>query len=48
VVQHECDHLDGMLYPLRMTDLSRFGFAEEIRRSLAVAGGGKGAEWSRG
>jgi len=30
VVQHECDHLDGILYPQRMTDLSRFGFNEEL------------------
>jgi len=26
VVQHECDHLDGILYPVRMDDLSMFGF----------------------
>jgi peptide deformylase len=32
VVQHECDHLDGILYPMRMTDLSRFGYAEEMRK----------------
>ncbi|MFZ3321872.1 MAG: peptide deformylase [Usitatibacter sp.] len=30
VVQHECDHLDGILYPMRMTDMSRFGFNEEL------------------
>jgi peptide deformylase len=30
VVQHEVDHLDGILYPMRMTDLSRFGFNEEL------------------
>lgn len=30
VVQHECDHLDGILYPMRMTDMSRFGYAEEL------------------
>jgi peptide deformylase len=30
VVQHECDHLDGILYPQRMSDLSRFGFNEEL------------------
>lgn len=30
VVQHECDHLDGILYPMRMTDLVDFGFVEEI------------------
>ncbi|MFI4986412.1 MAG: peptide deformylase [Alphaproteobacteria bacterium] len=32
VVQHECDHLDGLLYPMRMTDFRNFGFAEELRR----------------
>lgn len=30
VVQHEVDHLDGILYPMRMTDMSQFGFAEEL------------------
>ena len=30
VVQHECDHLDGILYPMRMKDLSTFGYTEEI------------------
>jgi len=30
VVQHECDRLDGILYPQRMTDMSRFGFNEEL------------------
>jgi peptide deformylase len=30
VVQHECDHLDGILYPMRMADMSRFGFNEEL------------------
>ena len=30
VVQHECDHLDGRLYPSRMTDLSRLVFESEI------------------
>ena len=30
VVQHECDHLDGILYPQRMTDMSRFGFTAEL------------------
>lgn len=32
VVQHECDHLDGILYPMRMTDLSSLAFVEEMRR----------------
>ncbi len=30
VVQHECDHLDGVLYPQRMTDLSSLTFTSEI------------------
>lgn len=30
VVQHECDHLDGILYPMRIRDLSRFGFTEVL------------------
>ena len=30
VVQHELDHLDGILYPLRITDMRTFGFREEI------------------
>ncbi len=37
VVQHECDHLDGILYPHRIEDITLFGFAEEIGRSLAMA-----------
>jgi peptide deformylase len=35
VVQHECDHVDGILYPGRMTDLSSFGFVDEIGRHKA-------------
>ena len=30
VVQHECDHLDGILYPMRIKDLSNFGFSEVL------------------
>ena len=30
VVQHECDHLDGILYPMRVRDFRRFGFTEEL------------------
>ena len=30
VVQHECDHLDGILYPMRIGDFTRFGFNEEL------------------
>lgn len=35
VVQHECDHLDGVLYPRRMRDLSNLGFVEEMQRARA-------------
>jgi peptide deformylase len=30
VVQHECDHLIGKLYPMRVRDFSRFGFTEVL------------------
>jgi peptide deformylase len=30
VVQHECDHLDGVLYPTRIRDLRNFGFTEVL------------------
>ena len=30
VVQHECDHLDGVPYPMRIEDLSNFGFSEVL------------------
>ena len=33
VVQHECDHLDGILYPQRMSDMSSFGFRPELETS---------------
>ncbi|MFT5539812.1 MAG: peptide deformylase [Alphaproteobacteria bacterium] len=32
VIQHECDHLDGILYPMRMTDLQLLGFNDEFDR----------------
>ena len=32
VVQHECDHLDGILYPQRMTDHRLLAFVEELQR----------------
>jgi peptide deformylase len=35
VVQHEYDHLDGILYPHRITDFSSFGFADELARNAA-------------
>lgn len=30
VVQHECDHLDGILYPRRIVDMTQFGYNEEL------------------
>jgi len=30
VVQHECDHLDGILYPMRIADLRTFGFTDVL------------------
>ena len=30
VVQHECDHLDGILYPMRIRDFRQFGFTEVL------------------
>jgi peptide deformylase len=37
VVQHECDHLDGVLYPMRVRDFSLFGFTDVLFPGL-VAG----------
>jgi peptide deformylase len=34
VVQHECDHIDGLVYPQRMTDLTRLVFESEIHHWL--------------
>ena len=33
VVQHEYDHLDGILYPMRMTDLRLFGFQDALAKA---------------
>ena len=30
VVQHECDHLDGILYPMRIADMRQFGFTDVL------------------
>lgn len=30
VLQHECDHLDGVLYPMRVEDMRQFGFVDEL------------------
>ncbi len=37
VVQHECDHLDGILYPMRMTDMTTLHFVSEIRNNPRLA-----------
>jgi peptide deformylase len=36
VVQHECDHLDGILYPMRVRDFTRFGFTEVLFPGIAA------------
>jgi peptide deformylase len=36
VVQHECDHLDGILYPQRIEDMTAFGFQDELVASGAL------------
>lgn len=33
VVQHEVDHLDGILYPRRITNLTQFGFIESLDKT---------------
>ncbi len=37
VVQHECDHLNGILYPMRIKDFSRFGYTEVLFPGLDAA-----------
>lgn len=37
VVQHEYDHLEGVMYPMRMKDFSLFGFNEELARAAEHA-----------
>ena len=37
VVQHECDHLSGVLYPMRVRDFSRFGFTDVLFPGLDPA-----------
>jgi len=37
VVQHECDHLDGILYPMRVEDFSRFGYTDVLFPDPATA-----------
>jgi peptide deformylase len=33
VVQHECDHLDGLLYPQRIRDMRQFGFVDALHEN---------------
>jgi peptide deformylase len=47
VVQHECDHLDGILYPQRMQDLSTLGFIDELYQSGAFGPGAMPCEDER-
>lgn len=37
VVQHECDHLIGKLYPMRVRDFARFGFTEVLFPQISAA-----------
>jgi peptide deformylase len=38
VVQHECDHLDGILYPMRIVDMRQFGFTDVLFPDMEDAG----------
>jgi peptide deformylase len=44
VVQHECDHLDGILYPQRISDMRTFGYNDELRKSIAPSNGEENEE----
>lgn len=37
VVQHECDHLDGILYPMRIRDFSHFGFNDVLFPDMEIS-----------
>lgn len=37
IVQHECDHLDGVLYPQKIQDMTKFGFADVLFPDLYAA-----------
>lgn len=36
VVQHECDHLDGVLYPQRISDMRMFGFRDTLEHNQVM------------
>ena len=38
IIQHECDHLDGVLYPDRIVNPEMFGFIEELKAAGLIAG----------
>jgi len=44
VVQHECDHLDGILYPRRINDLRLFGFEDQLQRLAITPSSGEAFE----
>ena len=44
VVQHECDHLDGILYPMRLKDLRLLGYEDVLFPELAKSGATASAE----
>ncbi len=44
VVQHECDHLDGILYPARVVDINRFGFTDALVHGISRPDEGSGEE----
>ena len=37
VVQHECDHLDGVLFPMRVRDMTQFGYLEELLATQRIS-----------
>jgi peptide deformylase len=47
VIQHETDHLDGVLYTMRLRDFTRFGFTPEISRAQAATEPDAGQETAR-
>ena len=42
-VQHECDHLDGILYPMRIHDFRLFGYSDEVKRNHELINAGEAA-----
>jgi peptide deformylase len=40
-VQHECDHLDGKLYPMRMRNFETFGFVDEVNKNISLMSKGR-------